>query len=32
MAFEHDQRFNGCSRWAPSGEGEVTIGDATTDQ
>src|SRR5258707_4142465 len=33
MAFDRDQRFNGCSRWTPSGEeGEVTIGDATTDQ
>src|SRR6202030_1614424 len=33
MAFDRDQRFNGCSRWAPGGEeGEVTIGDAATDQ
>ena len=33
MAFHRDQRFNGCSRWAPGGEeGEVIIGDATTDQ
>src|ERR1700737_1517227 len=33
MAFDRDQRFNGCSRWAPGGEkGEVIIGDATTDQ
>jgi hypothetical protein len=33
MTFDRDQRFNGCSRWAPGGEeGEVIIGDATTDQ
>ena len=33
MAFDRDQRFKGCSRWAPGGEeGEVIIGDATTDQ
>src|SRR5437899_10508474 len=33
MAFDRDQRFNGCSGWAPGGEeGEVIIGDATTDQ
>ena len=33
MAFDRDQRFDGCSGWAPSGEeGEVIIGDATTDQ
>ena len=33
MAFDRDQRFNGCFCWAPSGEeGEVIIGDATTDQ
>ena len=33
MAFDRDQRFGGCSCWAPGGEeGEVTIGDATTDQ
>ena len=33
MAFYRDQRFNGCSRWAPGGEeGEIAIGDATTDQ
>ena len=33
MAFDRDQRFNGCSRRAPGGEeGEVTVGDATTDQ
>src|SRR5450755_1995442 len=30
MAFDRDQRFNGCSCWAPGGEeGEVIIGDAT---
>ena len=33
MAFDRDQRFDGCSCRAPSGEeGEVTICDATTDQ
>src|SRR6266404_7305400 len=33
MAFDRDQRFDGCSCWAPGGEkGEVTICDATTDQ
>ena len=33
MAFDRDQRFDGCSRWTPGGEeGEVIIGDATTDQ
>src|SRR5438309_11613113 len=33
MAFDCGQRFNGRSCWAPSGEeGEVIIGDATTDQ
>src|ERR1700681_4229449 len=33
MAFDRDQRFDGCSCRAPSGEeGEVIIGDATTDQ
>ena len=33
MAFDRDQRFDGCSCWAPGGEeGEVIIGDATTDQ
>ncbi len=33
MALDRDQRFNGCSRWAPGGEeGEVIIGDATADQ
>src|SRR3981081_3325369 len=33
MAFDRHQRFDGRSRWAPGGEeGEVIIGDATTDQ
>ena len=33
MAFDCDQRFDGCSCRAPGGEeGEVIIGDATTDQ
>jgi len=33
MAFDRDQRFNRCSRWTPgSEEGEIAIGDATTDQ
>ena len=33
VAFDCDERFNGCSYWAPGGEeGEVIIGDATTDQ
>ncbi len=33
MAFDRDQRFNGCSCRAPGGgEGEVIIGDAPTDQ
>ena len=33
MAFDRHQRFDGCSRWAPSGEeGEIAIGDMTTDQ
>src|SRR5450631_1292597 len=33
VAFDSDERFNSCSCWAPSGEeGEVIIGDATTDQ
>ena len=33
MAFDRHQRFNRCSRWAPGAEeGEITIGDATTDQ
>ena len=33
MAFDRDQRFDGRSCRAPGGEeGEVVIGDATTDQ
>src|SRR5208337_3951424 len=33
MAFDRHQRFDGCSRWAPgSEEGEIAIGDPTTDQ
>ncbi len=33
MAFDCDQRFDACSCRAPGGEeGEVIIGDATTDQ
>src|ERR1700674_1492026 len=33
MAFDRHQRFDGCCRWAPCGEeGEITIGDMTTDQ
>ena len=33
VAFDCDERFNGCSCWAPSGEeGEIAIGDTTTDQ
>jgi len=33
MAFDRHQRFDGCCRWAPSGEeGEIAIGDTTTDQ
>ena len=33
MAFDRDQRFDGCSCRAPGREeGEVTICDATTDQ
>src|SRR5450755_1067118 len=33
MAFDRHQRFDGCSRWTPGGEeGEVAIGDMTTDQ
>lgn len=32
-AFDRDQRFDGCCRWAPGGEeGEIAIGDTTTDQ
>src|SRR6202022_3148732 len=33
MAFDRHQRFDGCSRRTPGGEeGEITIGDMTTDQ
>ena len=33
MAFDRDQRFDGCCRWAPGGEeGKIAIGDTTTDQ
>src|SRR5450432_370787 len=33
MAFDCHQRFDGCSRWTPGGEeGEIAIGDMTTDQ
>src|SRR5713226_6814969 len=33
MAFDRDQRFDGCSGWAPGGEEcEVIVCDATTDQ
>ena len=33
MAFDRHQRFNRCSRWTPGGEeGEIVIGDTTTDQ
>src|SRR3979490_575993 len=33
MAFDRHQRFDGCSRWTPGGEeGEIAIGDMTTDQ
>jgi hypothetical protein len=33
MAFDRDQRLDGCSRWAPGGkEGQVAVDDATTDQ
>ena len=33
MAFDRDQRFDGCCRWAPgSEEGQIAIGDTTTDQ
>ena len=33
MAFDRHQRFDGCSRWTPSAEeGEIAIGDVTTDQ
>ena len=33
MAFDGDQRFDGCCRRTPGGEErEIAIGDATTDQ
>ena len=33
MAFDRHQRFNRCSRRTPGGEeGEIAIGDTTTDQ
>jgi hypothetical protein len=33
MAFDPDQCFDRCCRWAPGGEeGEIAIGDTTTDQ
>src|SRR5450755_2146272 len=33
MAFDRHQRFDGCCRRTPCGEeGEITIGDMTTDQ
>lgn len=33
MAFDRLQRFDGCCRWTPGGEeGEINIGDMTTDQ
>ena len=33
MALDRHQRFDGCCCWAPSGEeGEIAIGDTTTDQ
>ena len=33
MAFDHHQRFDGCRRRTPGGEeGEIAIGDMTTDQ
>ena len=33
MAFDGDQRFDGCCGWTPGGkEGEVPIGDMTSDQ
>src|SRR5207344_2566557 len=32
-AFDRHQRFDGCCRWTPGGkEGEIAIGDMTTDQ
>lgn len=33
VAFDRHQRFDGCCRWTPGGEeGEIAIGDMTTDQ
>src|ERR1700675_4663291 len=33
MAFDRHQRFDGCSSWTPGREeGEIAIGDMTTDQ
>jgi len=33
MAFDRDQRFKRCPRWAPGGEeGEVAVGDAPPGQ
>ena len=33
MAFDLHQCFDRCCRWAPGGEeGEIAIGDTTTDQ
>src|SRR5450631_3342913 len=33
MAFDRHQRFDGFSRWTPAAEeGEITIGDISTDQ
>src|SRR5947207_15704273 len=33
MAFDRHQRFDGCCGWTPGGEeGEIAIGDMTTDQ
>ena len=33
MTFDRHQRFDGCRRWASGGEeGEIAIGDTTTDQ
>ena len=33
MAFDHHQRFDGCSRRTPGAEeGEITISDISTDQ
>ena len=33
MVFDRHQRFDGCSSWTPGREeGEIAIGDMTTDQ